>query len=163
MEILGSFCHQSLKIFESRESEVTTQKSTRLCNIESLALARTHSPPLLSPLLFVYHPPLLSSPSYYYLSPPTSLSRLFARRSSSRHLVLYIVIYREDERLGENLIFSRKTRVAQQRPRKGPHFSSEGVLPRKIRIPHPTLSSFLSHFSFSYFHCLHASLSLSSF
>lgn len=32
--------HQSLKTFEFRE--VATQKLTRLCNIESLALARTH-------------------------------------------------------------------------------------------------------------------------
>lgn len=38
------------------------------------------------------------------------------------------------------LIFSRETRMAQQRPRKGPHFSSEGVSPRKIRPPLPTLS-----------------------
>lgn len=95
---------KSEKPLNPGEPEVAAQKSTGLYNIESLALARTHSPPLLSPPLFVYHPPLLSSPLLLlFLSSTFRLYRVYLLEDHPPVIfVLYVVIHREDERLGEN-------------------------------------------------------------
>lgn len=81
---------------------------------------------------------------------------------------------------GRSLVFSCRIRMVQQRLRKGPHFSSEGVSPREIRnslsplfsLPPPLSLSlseknfvaliFLTHISIYRFHFLSLSLSLNN-
>lgn len=47
----------------------------------------------------------------------------------------------EGEKKVRSLVFSCRIRMVQQRLRKGPHFSSEGVSPREIRSSRPPLLS----------------------
>lgn len=116
---------------------------TTTLNIESLSPSEN----ILRPIIITF--PLFITVHYYHRPHTIILPLLLSRQICSKIILpssFCLVLWR-DERLGERaLIFSHGTHVAQQRPRKGPHFSSEGVSPRKIRLP--TLSflalSFLS-------------------
>lgn len=145
--ICRSFNHRNLRIFESWKLEIATQKLTKLRNNPQHSLSLNEN--ILTPshyyhFSFVYYCPLLSSPSYYYFALPLFYHAKFARRSSSHRLVFH----GELRDWVRTLIFLCGTCVTQQRPRKGPHFSSEGVSPRKIRLPLPTLSSLFLTLSF---------------
>ena len=84
--ISRSFNHRNLRTFEFRESEVATQKLTKLCNNPQHSLS--HSENILRPIitfpLFItvhyYHLILLFCPFFYHAK--------FVRRSSSHRFVL---------------------------------------------------------------------------
>lgn len=132
-ESLGSFDHRNLRTFESR---VVTQKLTRLCNNPKYRVSRL----VKTFFAIIIFSPLFITRHYYHHSHIIILPfSLFAISYTANLLkdhppIIYVLIisYREWE-MGDKK-FLRRIRVTQQRPRKGPHFSSEGVLPRKICI-----------------------------
>lgn len=121
----------------------------------------------------VHHYYLLLFLLYYHRRVTSFLSFFpFVLHRCSKIILLlpffFFVMHKENERLSEKFHLY-KTRVAQQRLRKGPHFSSEGVSPRlysliffsslshsfsQSRLQTDTSTAFL-HFSSPYFAYVH--------
>lgn len=97
--ISRSFNHRNLRTFEFRESEVATQKLTKLCNNPQhrvSRIARTFSAPLSLSLCLSLS---IIITSYYYSAPSFITPNLLEDHPP---IVLFCCILWRDERLGEN-------------------------------------------------------------